>query len=57
MVGHIFELQPMKTETTAAARHEFTLSLISAYRSYKDERAKRGNATLNIRNNSSCCLV
>ena len=24
-IGHIFELQAMKTETTAAARHEFTL--------------------------------
>ena len=34
----------MKIETTAAARHEFTLTLISAYRSYKDECAKTGNA-------------
>ena len=39
---HIFELQAMKTETTATGRHEFTL--ISAY-SYKDECAQMGNAT------------
>ena len=42
---YIFELQDMKTETTVAACKTRIHILISAYRSYKDECAKTGNAT------------